>query len=66
MIATQWQEDSKVKFSQVEMDTHDLADLFIDVHARRVAPARASRSAVPRDPPELAAQPDTFFGLACP
>ena len=31
VIATQWQEDSKVKFRQVEMDTHNLAELFIDV-----------------------------------
>jgi hypothetical protein len=34
VIATQWQEDAKVKFKQVELDTHNLVDLFIDLTFR--------------------------------
>lgn len=37
VIAGQWEEDSKVKFKQVELTTHDLDDLFIDVGATRVS-----------------------------
>ncbi|MFE5844256.1 NACHT domain-containing protein [Streptomyces niveus] len=37
VIATQWEEDSKVKFKQVELTTHNLDDLFIDVGATRVS-----------------------------
>ncbi|MFD0634814.1 hypothetical protein ACFQ9X_28010 [Catenulispora yoronensis] len=32
VMATQWREDSRVKFSQVEMDGVSIVDLFIDVH----------------------------------
>ncbi|MEU4714290.1 hypothetical protein AB0F73_11645 [Micromonospora purpureochromogenes] len=37
LIATQWEEDAKVKFRQVEMDTYNLLDLYVDVEAVRVA-----------------------------
>ncbi|MGW9277349.1 MULTISPECIES: NACHT domain-containing protein [unclassified Embleya] len=37
VIATQWDEDVKVKFKQVELDTHRLEDLFVDVEAIRIA-----------------------------
>lgn len=41
VIATQWDEDAKVKFKQVELTSHSLEDLFIDVEALRVATPRA-------------------------
>ncbi|WP_433311264.1 NACHT domain-containing protein [Micromonospora sp. CA-269861] len=37
VIATQWEEDAKVKFRQVELDTYNLLDLFVDVEATRIA-----------------------------
>ncbi|MFE7028874.1 NACHT domain-containing protein [Streptomyces sp. NPDC057621] len=37
VIATQWDEDAKVKFKQVELTSHRLEDLFIDVEAVRLA-----------------------------
>ncbi|MGW0118046.1 NACHT domain-containing protein [Streptomyces sp. NPDC003327] len=37
VIATQWEDDAKVKFKQVELTSHRLEDLFIDVEAVRVA-----------------------------
>jgi hypothetical protein len=43
VIATQWEEDAKVKFKQAELSSHDLADLFIDVEAIRVAQAGSTR-----------------------
>lgn len=33
LVSTQWSQDSKVKFKQVDLDHHDLEDLFIDVKA---------------------------------
>ncbi|MFE1319621.1 NACHT domain-containing protein [Kitasatospora phosalacinea] len=36
-VATQWEEDSKVKFKQAELTSHDLVDLFVDVEAVRLA-----------------------------
>lgn len=36
-VAAQWQEDAKVKFRQVELDSYDLADLFVDVGAHRLS-----------------------------
>lgn len=32
VMATQWREDAKVKFSQVDLDRVSLIDLFVDVH----------------------------------
>ncbi|MFG2376937.1 NACHT domain-containing protein [Streptomyces sp. NPDC048504] len=44
VVATQWDEDAKVKFKQVELTSHRLGDLFIDVEALRVAmPTAISR-----------------------
>lgn len=43
VIATQWDEDAKVKFKQVELTSHRLEDLFIDVEALRVATPKAIR-----------------------
>ncbi|NES14587.1 MULTISPECIES: NACHT domain-containing NTPase [Micromonospora] len=40
LIATQWEEDAKVKFRQVEMDTYNLLDLYVDVEAVRIAKPR--------------------------
>lgn len=37
VLAYQWLEDSKVKFKQVELDSHDLADLFVDVESTLVS-----------------------------
>jgi hypothetical protein len=33
VMATQWEDDAKVKFKQAELNTAALADLFVDVHA---------------------------------
>ncbi len=60
VIATQWEEDSKVKFKQVELTTHNLDDLFIDVGATRVSEPSNLRGPLPvqlelgQDPSELA------------
>ncbi|MFJ4836231.1 NACHT domain-containing protein [Streptomyces sp. NPDC088747] len=43
VIATQWDEDAKVKFKQVELTSHRLEDLFVDVEALRVAMPTAIR-----------------------
>ena len=43
VIATQWDEDSRVKFKQAELTSDDLADLFIDVEAVRTAQALTTR-----------------------
>ena len=40
VLATQWQEDAKVKFKQVELESHDLTNLFVDVEATRLARPR--------------------------
>ncbi|MEV8597575.1 hypothetical protein [Streptomyces sp. NPDC052012] len=45
VIAAQWDEDAKVKFKQVELTSHHLGDLFIDVEAQRVAKPAAVRRA---------------------
>lgn len=43
VMATQGEEDSRVKFSQLDMDHINVADLFVDVHASLVSPpSRAS------------------------
>lgn len=52
VVATQWQEDSKVKFRQVDMDNYDLADLYVDVPARTVQARRPG----PGDPTAAAQQ----------
>jgi hypothetical protein len=42
VMATQWLEDAKVKFSQVEMDNINIVDLFVDVEERlEAAPTNA-------------------------
>ena len=42
VMATQWGEDSKIKFSQVEMDHLNIVDLFVDVEeAQESAPRNA-------------------------
>ena len=40
VVATQWQDDAKVKFRQVDMDNYDLSDLYVDVTARSVQERR--------------------------
>jgi hypothetical protein len=37
LMARQWREDSRVKFSQLDLDRVDLIDLFVDVEASLVA-----------------------------
>jgi hypothetical protein len=44
VMATQWIDDSKVRFKQVELESHFLTDLFIDIGAVRVASARRTAS----------------------
>jgi hypothetical protein len=43
VAAAQWNEDERIKFSQVELDRERLADLFVDVPAVRISiPGRAT------------------------
>ncbi|HWB36026.1 MAG TPA: hypothetical protein VHA75_08375, partial [Rugosimonospora sp.] len=43
VAAAQWDEDERVKFSQVDVDRERVADLFVDVTAERIwAPERAT------------------------
>ncbi len=45
VLATQWEEDARVRFSQVELDGVSLAELFVDVEAGLLtAPRRATRT----------------------
>ncbi|MGW0810756.1 NACHT domain-containing protein [Nonomuraea sp. NPDC002799] len=37
VMATQWHEDEKVKFKQVDLDSHDLLKLFVDVEAEEIS-----------------------------
>lgn len=46
VVATQRDEDSKVKFKQVDLDSYGLLDLYVDVDAERIA--RPRHAAVPR------------------
>lgn len=49
VAATQWDEDDRVKFAQVDLDREHVADLFVDVNAARLsAPPAASRAAPAR------------------
>ena len=48
VAAAQWDEDERIKFSQVELDREHLTDLFVDVPAERIhVPYRVASS--PRD-----------------
>ncbi|MGH3760512.1 NACHT domain-containing protein [Actinophytocola sp.] len=40
VMETQWQDDAKVKFKQVELESRNLMELFVDVEAIRVAEPR--------------------------
>jgi hypothetical protein len=42
-VGTQWQDDAKVKFKQAELDTHNLADLFVDVESTRLSMPQGAR-----------------------
>lgn len=52
VVATQWQEDVKVRFRQVDMDNYDLTDLYVDVAARHVQ-GRRNGPRIPGDRTEL-------------
>lgn len=43
VAATQWDDDERVKFSQVDIDREKVADLFVDVSADRFHPASPMR-----------------------
>lgn len=43
VMASQWGDDSKIKFSQLDMDRVDIAELFIDVKARQIQQPAASK-----------------------
>jgi hypothetical protein len=51
VVATQWQEDAKVKFRQVDMDNYDLTDLYVDVTALSVGGPSHPRGPVRPGPP---------------
>jgi hypothetical protein len=40
VMASQWREDAKIKFSQADMDRFSVADMFIDVQAAVLNPKR--------------------------
>ncbi len=40
VMASQWREDAKIKFSQVDMDRVNIADMFVDVQAAVLHPQR--------------------------
>ncbi|MEV4288469.1 hypothetical protein AB0K40_23405 [Nonomuraea bangladeshensis] len=40
VMASQWRDDSKIKFSQVDVDRINVVDLFVDVQASLQAPPR--------------------------
>ena len=42
VMASQWREDARIKFSQVDMDRVSVADVFIDVQAAVLHPKRRS------------------------
>ncbi|MFD8384972.1 NACHT domain-containing protein [Streptomyces sp. NPDC059679] len=62
VIAAQWEEDAKVKFKQVELTTHNLDDLFIDVEALRVSNPQNLRG-LPEQL-EFGQDPDELAGAA--
>ncbi|MFE1764051.1 NACHT domain-containing protein [Streptomyces angustmyceticus] len=59
VIATQWDEDAKVKFKQVELTSHNLDDLFVDVEATRLSTPRAALRLAHEQP-----EPDALGGAA--
>lgn len=69
VVATQWQEDAKVKFTQVDLDSYELADLFVDVEAhRRASPRATPPSGLPLRPRRgalsEASEPEALGGAA--
>ncbi|MFC8198723.1 NACHT domain-containing protein [Streptomyces sp. NPDC057298] len=63
VLAAQWEEDSKVKFKQVELTTYSLEDLFIDVEASRVSHPGTLPGRHPEQL-ELGEDPDELAGAA--
>ncbi len=49
VASVQWEEDERVKFSQVDIDRELVADLFIDVNADRLVPASGRRDVLVRE-----------------
>lgn len=56
VVAVQWDEDERIKFSQVELDREHLSDLFVDVPAQRLR--------VPRRSGQLPSGPNQLGGTA--
>lgn len=56
VAAAQWDEDERIKFSQVELDRERLTDLFVDVPAERIR--------VPKRTEALRIEPETLGGAA--
>lgn len=42
VMASQWRDDSKIKFSQLDMDRVNISDLFIDVQVKRLGQPAAT------------------------
>ncbi|WNV84748.1 hypothetical protein [Umezawaea sp. Da 62-37] len=51
VAAAQWDDDERVKFSQVDIDREKVADLFIDVNAERLHKAGHRRGDTPHPEP---------------
>lgn len=50
VAAVQWEEDERVKFTQVDVDRERVVDLFVDVHAERVLTVAGATSSLPLGP----------------
>lgn len=48
VMATQWNDDAKIKFSQVEMDHINIVDLYVDVAEEQESPPLNARALAPR------------------
>jgi hypothetical protein len=57
VLATQSEQDARVRFSQVELDGVSLAELFVDVQAGLVAPPRSAAEALRQAPKLLSGSP---------
>ncbi|MRX43254.1 NACHT domain-containing protein [Agromyces kandeliae] len=70
VLATQWEEDARVRFSQVELDGVSLAELFVDVQAGLIAPPRNAAEALRQTPKLLTGPPrgavETLLGTPAP
>lgn len=56
VMGSQWRDDSKIKFSQLDMDRVNIADLFIDVRVKRLGQPRAAKERLLAEPDSIASE----------